>query len=160
MPPAALANDMMICYAPTDLHTENVTVMDMLCASVCITSMICLMFEQKGIWGHRAMDELMHGNAHRMAARRNATSFPLPRHDLLKQLTDGAKMEEPGRSASLPRTGQELTHVVYSFETSNTHGGADVNMARFIHQAMVRRSVAVKLIETMMKKEATQHINT
>ena len=58
------------------------------------------------------MDEFVHGNEHQMAARGNATSFPLPRQDLLKQLTDSAKMEELGRSASLPRTGQELTHVV------------------------------------------------
>ena len=47
-----------------------------------------------------------------MAARGNATSFPLPWQDLLKQLQDGAAMEQLGRSVSLPRTGQELTHVV------------------------------------------------
>ena len=49
MPPSSLANDMMIYYAPTELYTENVTVMEMLCASVCITSMICFALEQKGI---------------------------------------------------------------------------------------------------------------
>ena len=58
------------------------------------------------------MDEVVHGNEHRMFARGNATSFPLPWQDLLKQLTDGAKMEELGRSASLPRPSQEFTHVV------------------------------------------------
>ena len=41
MPPAALANDMMIYSAPLELYTENITVMEMLCASVCITSMLC-----------------------------------------------------------------------------------------------------------------------
>ena len=35
------------------------------------------------------MDEFVHGNEHRMAARGNATLFPLPWQDLLKQLTDG-----------------------------------------------------------------------
>ena len=58
------------------------------------------------------MDEFVHGNEHRMAARGNATSFPLPWQDVSKQLTDGEQMEELGRSASLPRTGQELIHVV------------------------------------------------
>ena len=110
------------------------------------------------------MDEFVHGNKHRMAARGNATSFPLAWQDLLKQLTDGETMEELGRSASLPRNCQELTHVVsICFEktrTSTAHNDADVSMARFIHQAMVRRSVAVELIETMQNKEATQHIST
>ena len=55
------------------------------------------------------MDEFVHGNEHRMAARGNASSFPLPR---LQQFIGGAKMKELGRSVSLPRTGQELTHVI------------------------------------------------
>ena len=42
------------------------------------------------------MDEFVHGHEHRIAARGNATSFPLPWPDLLKQLTDGAAMEELG----------------------------------------------------------------
>ena len=45
MPPAALANDMMIYDAPTELHTENVKLMDVLCANVCLTSMICFALE-------------------------------------------------------------------------------------------------------------------
>ena len=36
MPPAALANDMMMYVAPIELYTDNVTVMEMLCASVCV----------------------------------------------------------------------------------------------------------------------------
>ena len=86
MPLAALANDMMIYYAPAELYPEIVTVMEMICASVCITSMICFTFEKR-YRGHRAMDEVVHGNEHRMAARGNATSFPLPWQDSLKQLT-------------------------------------------------------------------------
>ena len=45
MPLAALADDMMIYYAPIELYTDNVTVMEIICASVCITSMICFTFE-------------------------------------------------------------------------------------------------------------------
>ena len=63
--------------------------------------------------GHRGMDEFVHGNEHRMAARGNATLFPLLWQDLLKQLTVGETMKELGRSASLPRSCQELAHVVY-----------------------------------------------
>ena len=161
MPPATLANDMMIDDARTEFYTENIPAMEMLCASVCITSMLCFTLD-KMYRGHRAMDEFVHGSEHRMAARGNATSFPLPWQDLLKQLTEGAKMEDLGRSASLPRTGQELAHVVsILLKTSNAHDDSDVNMARFFHQAMVRRSVVVKLIETMKRKghRAYKHID-
>ena len=58
------------------------------------------------------MDELVDGNEHRMAARGNASSCPLPWQGLMKQLQYGLVMEELGRSVSLPRTGQELTHAV------------------------------------------------
>ena len=67
MPPDALANDMMIYDAPTELYTDNVTVMEILCASVCITSMVCFTLDKR-YRGHRAVDEVVHGNEHRMAA--------------------------------------------------------------------------------------------
>ena len=47
MPPFALGNDMMVFYAPRELYTMNVTVLEMICASVCITSMICFTLEMK-----------------------------------------------------------------------------------------------------------------
>ena len=102
LPPAALSNDMMIYYAPTILYTENVTVMEMLCASVCITSMICFTLEKKHR-GHRSMDECVQQNSHRMAARGNATSFPLPWQDLMQQLHDGESLEKT-RSECKPST--------------------------------------------------------
>ena len=46
MPPASLANDMMIFYAPAVLYKEEVTVMEMICASTCLTSMICFSLEK------------------------------------------------------------------------------------------------------------------
>ena len=46
LPPASLANDMMIYYAPAILYTEQVTIMEMVCASVCLTSMMCFSLEK------------------------------------------------------------------------------------------------------------------
>ena len=77
MPRAGLSNDMMIYYAPPILHDNNVTVMEMICASVCITSMISFTLEKK-YRGGRAMDQGFNANKHRMAARGNATTFLLP----------------------------------------------------------------------------------
>ena len=80
------------------------------------------------------MDEVVHGNEHRMAARGNTTSFALPWQDLLTQLSETAKLEELGKSVSLPRTGAELIHVVsILLQTSNAKDYADNNVARFIH---------------------------
>ena len=82
---AALANDMMIFYAPKEIYINNVTVVEMICANVCITSMICCTLEMK----HRnenPLDSTVHMARHRMGARGNATSFPLPWSSLLSEL--------------------------------------------------------------------------
>ena len=71
-----------------------------------------VLLSKKRYRGHRAIDEVVHGNEHRMAARGNATSFPLPWQDLLTQLSETAKLEGLGKSVSLRRTGEELMHFV------------------------------------------------
>ena len=76
------------------------------------------------------MDEVVHANEHRMAARGNATSFPLPWQDLWTQFSETAKLEELGKSVSLPRIGEELIHVVsILLKTSNAKDDADNNVA-------------------------------
>ena len=96
-----------------------------------------------------------------MAARGNATSFPLPWQDLIQQLHDGDAMETLGQSASLPRTGTELTHVVSILLNTSMGDDSEKNMSRFIHQALVRRHVVNKLIETMKRRghRAYKHVN-
>ena len=111
LPQAALTNDMMIYYAPSELYKNNATVMEMICASVCITSMICFTLEKK-FRGHRSFDEQAHANQYRMAARGNATSFPLPWHDLLQQLKSGDDDAAPHYRVVLPRTGEDLANFV------------------------------------------------
>ena len=159
MPPAALANDMMIYYAPSELYEFNATVMEMICASVCITSMICFTLEKK-YRGNRALDETMHANQYRMAARGNVTSFPLPWGDLLQQLHTGENMEELSDLVSLPRTGEDLTHVVSVLLKTADADDSEKGLARLIHQAMVRRDVVVKLIASMKRRghRAYKHV--
>ena len=42
LPPAALSNDLMVFYAPEELYADGgLTVMEMICASPCITAMVC-----------------------------------------------------------------------------------------------------------------------
>jgi len=48
LPPSALSNDMMVFYAPEELYQDGgLTIMEMLCASPCLTAMICFSMEVK-----------------------------------------------------------------------------------------------------------------
>ena len=64
-------------YTPTELYWSNAAVMEMLCASVCITTMLCFTLEAK-YRGESPLHSTAHMAGHRMGARGNATSFPLP----------------------------------------------------------------------------------
>ena len=160
MPPAALANDMMIYYAPQILYTEEVTMMEMICASTCLTSMICFSLEKK-YRGERAFDSQVHMNNHRMGARGNATSFPLPWQDLLLQLRQTNSGSRGTQGLDLPRSGEELSNFVSVLLKTSDEGDTRESLARFVHQALVRRDVVVRLIKEMHRcgHRAYQGIN-
>ena len=47
LPPLSLCNDMWTGFAPERLHREKVTVMEMICASPCLTMLLCMSMEAK-----------------------------------------------------------------------------------------------------------------
>ena len=143
MPPAALANDLMIFYAPRELYTQNVTILEMICASPCLTSMICFSLEKK-YRGQRAFDDKVHMNRHRVGARGNATSFPLPWQNLLQQLQ--------GDEPDLPHTGVALSSFVSVLLKTSDEDDTKESLAKFIHQALVRRDVVVTLIANAVER--------
>ena len=55
IPPATLSDDMMIDDARKELYEDEVSVMEMICASACNTSMTQFTPEKKGR-GNRALD--------------------------------------------------------------------------------------------------------
>ena len=75
MPALTLADDLMIFYAPLELYTQNVTVMELICASVCLTSMLCYTLEakrrsQNPVKGVKnPFDAQVHMARHRLGAR-------------------------------------------------------------------------------------------
>ena len=146
LPPAALANDLMAFYSPEELFSSKVTVLEMICASVCITSMVCFTLEKR-YRKERAFDMEAGGNDVRMAARGNATSFPMPWTDLLAQLTAADATAAEGHAPPLPRTGAELAGIVSVILKSGGDDDTAASMATFVHQALVRRKVVVGLIE-------------
>ena len=101
MPPAALANDLMIFYAPEILYSKNVTVMEIICASVCLTSMICFTLEAK-YRNENPFDSEVHMAEHAMGARGNATSFMLPWQDILAKFGAVEQAEYQGQAPDLP----------------------------------------------------------
>ena len=109
MPPACLANDMMIFYAQPEMYTEAMTVIEMICCSVCITSMICFSLEVK--YGNM-FDSQVHMQRHRVGARGNATTFPLPWQQLLAELENMDLEASRQETPDLPKVGADLAHVV------------------------------------------------
>eukprot|EP00438_Fugacium_kawagutii_P001459 Skav211876 [mRNA] locus=scaffold1431:374175:389938:+ [translate_table: standard] len=145
-PAAALSNDMMVYYAPRQAFSLEVTVMEMLCASPCLTTMICFSLEQK-LRGDRAWDQDAWMNRQRMAMRGNATTFPLAWEDLLQQMQAlEATSQKEGEKVKLPHSGAKLREVV-SVIVKSHKGHETLDLGRILHQARVRRAVVVRLIE-------------
>eukprot|EP00973_Karenia_brevis_P080081 11111041-Karenia_brevis.AAC.1 len=106
--------------------------MEMICASPCITSMICFSLEVKfgNMFNTKAS---MH--RHRVGARGNATSFQLPWENLLQHLQ---RVSDEGRDSDprldLPRTGNQLQHVVQVLLKTGSEE-KKLDLKSFIHQA-------------------------
>ena len=92
------------------MYEDKMTVMEMICSSVCITSMICFSMEVK--YGN-LLDTTVHKQDMRVAARGNATSFLMPWQSISAELSRQEKKEAAGGTRiDLPVSGEELRSVV------------------------------------------------
>ena len=82
-----------------------------------------------------------------MSARGNATSFPLPWEELLQELRGSDGENVP----NLPWIGEELSNFV-SVLLKTSDDEDPKALAKFVHQARVRRAVVVKLIEDAKRR--------
>ena len=147
LPPLSLANDMWTGYAPERIYAEEATVMELICASPCVTTLICMSMEARFRSEAGALDEAAHMARHRFGARGNALSFPLPWEDVLQALQAGGD-----RAAALPRSGAELGQLVRVLLKTNKKGKTtDAEIKGLIHQANVRREVVVNLVLDMKR---------
>lgn len=145
IPGEALANDMLIFYPPRSIYTEEVTFMELVCASPCFTAMACFSLEKKYLGG-RAMDQDALMLRHRLIARGNATTFPLAWEDLLTTMQSTDMRAQQG-TLILPKVGAELAAVVNVIIKSGDPDNDDVETAaRVVHQARVRRAVVIELL--------------
>ena len=106
---------MMIFYGPKEIYDAQVTFMELLCASPCVTTLLCFSLEKRYRMD-RAWDENAWMNRHRLAARGNATTFPLAWESLVDQLQG---LETKNTVTTLPRAGQELTEIASVLIKSN-----------------------------------------
>ena len=117
-------------------------VMEMICASPCITSMICFSLEVK--YGNM-FNTNVHMNRHRVGGRGNATTFPMPWQAILTELLRLEEDNERQVAPDLPKVGEDLKYVVQVLLKTNDEEKRD-NLKNFVHQARVRRHVVVNWI--------------
>jgi len=136
---------MWIGYGPVELYDDDMSVLEMMCASVCLTSMICFSMEIKyGNMFHTSV----HMNRHRVGARGNVTCFPLPWEGLLDQLT-----QLDHGSPALPRTPQALADIVrVLLKSSELHDKSALK--KCIAQGAIRRAVVKR---TLLSARARGH---
>ena len=142
LPQSSLANEMWTGYAPERLLKDQVTVMEAICASPCITTLTCMTMEAKYRMEKQdgPLDAVAHMARHRFGARGNALTFPLPLEDLFLTLQDQLQDFEEGGCPVLPRVGSELSEVARVLLRTNKEGATtEEDIKTLIHQAIVRR---------------------
>ena len=150
LPPASLCNDMMIFYAPEELYEDGgLTIMQMICASPCITSMTCFSMEVK--YGNM-FDSTLHMQRHRVGARGNATTFLLPWDSLLVELQRiESTAAKNGTPLDLPRSRKDLAYVVQVLLKTNDEEQRE-NLKNFGFQVQVNRNKIANLILSMKRR--------
>ena len=128
-------------YGLEMIYKFEVTVIELACASPCLTSLVLMSMESKYRQqsSNAVFDEEAHMARHRYGARGNVCSFPLPMEVLLKQLEE--HMASPDGAASIiPRSGEELGEVFrVILKTNKTGKTTDQEVKTLLHQAKVRR---------------------
>ncbi len=147
-PCTALTNDMFIGFGSTYIYEKQVTYLEILAASPCCLSLICMVLqaardEEEDKDRSKRVHRNVFGKAafmqrHRTAARGNVTMFLLPLADTLCEL----RRMETDASIILPRSAEEIKNVVRVILKS--HGELPASL---ITAATVRREVVVHLIE-------------
>ena len=77
---------------------------------------------------------------------------------MLQQLQAGDDQADPSNLVAFPRTGDDLANVVSGLLKQTADATeSDNDLARVVHQAMVRRDVVVKLIASTKRRGHRAH---
>ena len=140
-------------YVPRSLVEQKVTVMEAICASPCVTTLLCMTMEarynnnaKQEAQGAEPLNANAHMARHRFGARGNALTFPLPLEDLLVALQGNQQDLDEGKPLQLPRVGTELAQVARVLLKTNKEGATtEKDIKTLIHQAIVRRKAGETL---------------
>lgn len=97
-------------YGLDRIYEQNVTAIELECASPCLTSMVLLSMEGKHKQEPSAdvFDAEAHMARHRYGARGNVITFPLPAEDLLQKMQGHMS---PDTADEIPRGGKQLSDM-------------------------------------------------
>ena len=151
-PALALSNDLWFGYLPEMIYAEEVTYMELLCASICHPTMLSFQVSCHG-WDMRL--EKVHGQKNRLGARGNMTAFQVPWETVFEEL----HQIREAASVQLPRVGMDLLQVVQVLFQHNGNEIDDEQKARLLKSATVRREVVIRLIEEMVKCGHRDYVN-
>ena len=123
-----------------------------LCASPCMTALTCFSIEWRYLQDRSlAQDAFM--NRHRLCAKGNATTFPLPWEDLLSEFDRLGYGTDQRWSRQLPHVGKDLIDkVAVIIKVGKKQDTEAAVRQHVIHQAVVRRKVVVSLIRAMLAR--------
>ena len=135
---------------PNIIFEKKATVLEIICSSVCITSIIVLPLEERAegkrvFGGQHLFQETAHMLRHRVGARGNATCFLMPWQEILAKL---AAADQQNGTPDLPHSGAELANIVRVLLK-----GPSQDKAKYIADATVRRDVVVELILEMKRRK-------
>ena len=141
-------------YGLERMYTQNVTAIELACASPCLVSMVLMSMEgkhkQESTTG--VFDAEAHMARHRYGARGNVITFPLPVEDLLQKLQEHTS---PDAEDEIPRSGKQLGDVFRVILKTNKTGKITQDEVKtLIHQARVRRQVLQGLILLWIKNHS------
>ena len=142
LPPLSYANDMWTGYGLERIYRQKVTVIELACASPCLTSLVLMSLESKHRKeaGNAIFDEEAHMARHRYGARGNVITFPLPMEALLQQLVEHVNLDEAAAGEVMPRSGRQLSEIFRVILKTNKKGKTtEQEIKTLIHQARVRR---------------------
>lgn len=144
-PDLALSNDLWFGYLPKMIYDDNVTYMELLCASICHPTMMSF---QVNCYGWNLRKTKVHMQETRVGARGNMTAFQVPWENVFEEMV---KLREQS-NVQLPRVGSDLlqlVQVVLQLDAKAGEKPTQQERRELLASATVRREVVIKLVSTM-----------
>ena len=157
LPAMALTNDLWTGHTSRFIYENNVTYMELLCASPvhpAVLSFQVSMHASDGgssyIAGSKMWRQTVHCHDGTTGASGNITGFMSPWAEILKQLSS---LHDPAKRVALPLAGEDLTQVVQVVLRGVRDWRTGCDEVGILASARVRSHIVVQLIEMMIDRD-------